>query len=74
MIDIFEDQLPYDLDQEVIDIAPEDYGIWYVDMMDNLEDYVGKTVRYSGKTGVKKQRSGSRILCAGAYGHDLLCR
>ena len=26
-----------------------DYGIWYVDMMDNLEDYVGKTVRYSGQ-------------------------
>ena len=49
IIDIFEDQLPYDLDQEVIDIAPEDYGIWYVDMMDNLEDYVGKTVRYSGQ-------------------------
>ena len=23
--------------------------IWYVDMMDNLEDYVGKTVRYSGQ-------------------------
>ena len=49
IIDIFEDQLPYDLDQEVIDIAPEDYGIWYVDMIDNLEDYVGKTVRYSGQ-------------------------
>lgn len=49
IIDIFENQLPYDMDQEIIDIQPEDYGIWYVDMMDNLDQYVGKTVRYTGQ-------------------------
>ncbi len=73
IIDIFEDQLPYDLDQEVIDIAPEDYGIWYVDMMDNLEDYAGENSALF-RAGVEKQRSGSRILCAGTHGHDLLRR
>ncbi|MCH1981653.1 GTPase [Ruminococcus sp. OA3] len=46
--DIFEDCMPFDLDADVIDILEEDYGIWYVDMMDNPEDYEGKTVRYKG--------------------------
>ena len=46
---IFEDEVPYDLKASVIEIAKEDYGIWYVDMMDNPEDYEGKTVRYKGR-------------------------
>lgn len=46
--DIFEDCMPFDLDADIIDIMEEDYGIWYVDMMDNPEDYEGKTVRYKG--------------------------
>ena len=47
--DIFEDSLPYNLEDDIVDIMEEDYGIWYVDMMDNPEDYVGKTVRYKGR-------------------------
>lgn len=46
--DIFEDGMPFDLNADIIDIMEEDYGIWYVDMMDNPEDYEGKTVRYKG--------------------------
>ncbi len=46
--DIFENSMPFDLDADVIDIMEEDYGIWYVDMMDNPEDYEGKTVRFKG--------------------------
>ncbi|MGI6007157.1 MAG: GTP-binding protein [Ruminococcus sp.] len=47
--DIFEDSLPYNLDDDIVDIMEEDYGIWYVDMMDNPDDYEGKTVRYKGR-------------------------
>lgn len=47
--DIFEDSLPYNLEDDIVDIMEEDYGIWYVDMMDNPEDYEGKTVRYKGR-------------------------
>lgn len=47
--DIFEDSLPYNLDDDIVEIMEEDYGIWYVDMMDNPEDYEGKTVRYKGR-------------------------
>jgi len=46
--DIFEESMPYDLDGDVIDIMEEDYGIWYVDMRDNPEDYEGKTVKFKG--------------------------
>lgn len=46
--DIFAEELPYDLDADVITIREEDYGIWYVDMRDNPEDYEGKTVKFTG--------------------------
>lgn len=48
-IDVFADSLPFDIDAPVIDIAPEDYGIWYVDAMDNPEKYENKVVKFKGR-------------------------
>lgn len=45
--DMLEEDLPYDLNAPVIQIKPEDYGIWYIDCMDNPERYVGKVVEYT---------------------------
>ncbi len=45
--DTLEEDLPYDLNAPVIEIKPEDYGIWYIDCMDNTERYVGKTVEFT---------------------------
>ncbi len=36
---------PFDLDQEVIDIPDDDFGVWYVDVMEHPERYEGKTIR-----------------------------
>ena len=36
----------FDLEQDVIDISHEDYGLWFVEIMDNPEMYEGKTVVY----------------------------
>ena len=36
----------FDLDQPVVRISDEDYGLWYVEIMDNPEMYAGKTVAY----------------------------
>ena len=36
---------PFDLDQDVIDIPEDDFGVWYVDVMEHPERYQGKTVR-----------------------------
>lgn len=46
---IFEDEMPYDLDADIIDIEDVDYGIFYVDMEDHPERYRGKTVRFKGR-------------------------
>ena len=43
----FEEELPFDLEAEVIDIADVDYGIWYIDAMDHPERYDGRTVRFT---------------------------
>ncbi|MDE6890749.1 MAG: GTPase, partial [Lachnospiraceae bacterium] len=44
---IFEDDLPYSLDAEIIELDNEGYGIWYLDSLDNLERYIGKTIRFT---------------------------
>ena len=36
----------FDLDAPVIRISDEDYGLWYVEIMDNPQMYAGKTVVY----------------------------
>lgn len=46
--EIFEDDLPYDLSQEVLELDNYGYGIWYLDSLDHLERYVGKTVEFVG--------------------------
>ena len=59
--DIFSDQMPYDLDAPVIKIEDMDYGIWYVDMMDNLKKYVKDIRRFSyGKLNIENERSGKQ--------------
>lgn len=45
--EIFEEDLPYDLNQEVIQLDNNGYGIWYLDAMDHLERYVGKKLCFT---------------------------
>lgn len=44
----FEEELPFDINADIIQIEEEDYGIWYIDAMDHPEKYDGKTVRFKG--------------------------
>ena len=62
--DIFEDEMPFDINAPVIDILPEDYGIWFVDAMDHPETYVGKTVRFKGRA-LKPRGMGSKFFVPG---------
>ena len=43
--EIFEEDLPYELNQSVIELNDNSFGIWYMDMMDHLERYEGKDVQ-----------------------------
>ena len=45
--EITEEDLPYDMKADVIRIAPEDYGIWYIDCMDKPERYVDRVVEFT---------------------------
>lgn len=44
--DILEDDLPYDLKSDVLELDDYGYGIWYLDSMDHLERYEGKTISF----------------------------
>lgn len=44
---LFEDDLPFDLNSCPIDLDDKGYGIWYIDSLDHLDRYVGKTIRFT---------------------------
>ena len=44
----FEEEMPFDINADVIEISDVDYGIWYIDAMDHPEKYAGKTLQYKG--------------------------
>lgn len=46
--DEIEDPLPFDIDAPVIEIADEDYALWYRDLSENMMAYNGKTVKFKG--------------------------
>lgn len=44
-----EDILPYSLEDEEIRLEDDDYGIWYLDIQDHPERYVGKTITFKAQ-------------------------
>ncbi|MCC8164120.1 MAG: GTPase, partial [Lachnospiraceae bacterium] len=40
----FEEEMPFDVNADVIEIEDADYGIWYIDAMEHPEKYDGKTM------------------------------
>lgn len=45
--EIAEEDLPYDVSADLVDISPEAYGIWYLDCMERRDRYEGKTVEFT---------------------------
>lgn len=45
---VSEEDLPYDVNADVIVIPDDAYGIWYIDTFDKPERYRGKTVEFTG--------------------------
>ena len=42
---INDDTPPFDMEQEIIEIPDDDYGVWFVDAMDHPDRYDGRIVR-----------------------------
>jgi putative membrane protein len=45
--ELSEEDLPYDLKADVVEISPEAYGIWYIDCMDKPDRYKDKVVEFT---------------------------
>ena len=45
--EILEEDLPFDVNAPVIELDNMGFGIWYIDMMENIDRYIGKTVEFT---------------------------
>jgi hypothetical protein len=58
-------ECPFDLDQPVIDIPDNDFGVWYVDVMDHPDRYAGKTIR--AKLVMMRSSKYPGVCCPGRF-------
>ena len=66
VFDDIEDPLPFDINASVIEIADEDYALWYRDVTEEPEKYDGKTVRFKGQV-AKLRRSKNGMFAPGRF-------
>lgn len=60
--DDIEDPLPFDIDAPVIEIEDRDYAFFYRDLTENLEAYIGKTVKFLGIVATDKRLDATDIV------------
>ena len=60
--DDIEDPLPFDINAPVIQIEDKDYAFFYRDLTENLEAYIGKTVKFKGLVATDKRLSPQDIV------------
>lgn len=41
-----DEELPFDITADIVEIEEDDYGIWYMDALDHPENYEGKTIHF----------------------------
>ena len=46
--DDIEDPLPFDVNTDIVTIEDKDYALWFQDMMNDMNKYIGKTIRFKG--------------------------
>lgn len=44
-----EEELPYDINAEVIELEDDDFGLWYLDVSEHPEKYENKTIVFKGQ-------------------------
>ena len=49
IVDLKDDELPFDIHAEVIAIEDDDYGLWYMDALEHPRKYEGKRIQLKGK-------------------------
>ena len=59
------DMSPFDLSSGHLDVPDEEYGVWYVDLMDNTDRYDGITVTFKALMCHSKKFKG--VHCPGRF-------
>lgn len=62
----FEDDLPYDLSADVVDVDHDAFSVFYLDSLENLDRYLGKRVRFTAKV-IKPKGKTRESFLAGRY-------
>ncbi len=57
---MLDEDLPYDITKDTILLEDNDYPTWYIDVFDNYEKYLGKTIRF--KTFVRDMLENSIVV------------
>ena len=60
-----DDMAPFEIKDNQLDVPDNDYGIWYVDLMDKPDRYEGVTVRYKAMMCHSKKYKG--VDCPGRF-------
>ena len=60
--DDIEDPLPFDINAPIIEIEDRDYAFFYRDLTENLEAYIGKTVKFLGIVATDKRLDPTDIV------------
>ena len=64
--DDIEDPLPFDINAPIIQIEDKDYAFFYRDLTENLEAYIGKSVKFKGIVATDK-RLGPQDIVLGRH-------
>lgn len=60
--DDIEDPLPFDKDADIIDIADDDYALWYRDLSEDMLSYDGKIVKFKGIAAIDQRLPSNQII------------
>ncbi len=62
MVIRFEDELPYDLSADIVDIKDDAFSVFYLDTMENLDRYLDKKIRFTAQVMKTKDESRKSFL------------
>ncbi len=64
--DEIEDPLPFDINAPIIEVADDDFALWYRDVTEECAKYDGKTVRFKGQVAMLR-RSRDAMFAPGRF-------
>ncbi|MGX8832706.1 TIGR03943 family putative permease subunit [Amedibacillus sp. YH-ame6] len=67
IVELGEEDMPFDLHKDVIEIADDDYGLWYMDALEHPRKYEGKSVRVKAKVISTKVEGMRNVFVFGRY-------